>query len=275
MTRARLDGFLLFLLGCVLFVWLGSTWERSSPVSMVDFKGAYYSARCLLQGFDPYNQSELLLLYQAEGGDSASDLSVHRTVVELNEHLPTTYILTAPLGVLAWGPAHLLLMALTAASFLLAAYLMWSLAADYAPVACGALICLFLLNSGLLLEIGNPAGISISLCVIAVWCFVNEQFVPIGILCLSVSLAVTPHDAGLVWLYFFLAGGLYRKRALQTLAVTAVLGLPLLLWVTHVAPHWPKELLTNLQMASAYGAPSDPGPAGVDPRFPGALIIDL
>ena len=50
-----------------------------------------------------------------------------------------------------------------------------------------------------------------------------------GILCMAVSLAIKPHDSGLVWFYFLLAGGVYRKRALQTLAVTVLLALPAIL----------------------------------------------
>ncbi len=45
----------------------------------------------------------------------------------------------------------------------------------------------------------------------------------VGILCLAVSLAIKPHDGGLVWLYFILAGGAFRKRALQSLVVTLAL----------------------------------------------------
>src|ERR1019366_2794720 len=48
MTRARFDGLLLFLLGSVLFIWLGLEWERSSSVSMVDFKHVYYGTQCML-----------------------------------------------------------------------------------------------------------------------------------------------------------------------------------------------------------------------------------
>ena len=61
---------------------------------------------------------------------------------------------------------------------------------------------------------------------VAVWCFIRERFVPAGILCLAVSLAVKPQDAGLVWLYFLLVGGVYPKRALQTLVAMLALGLP-------------------------------------------------
>ena len=41
-------------------------------------------------------------------------------------------------------------------------------------------------------------------------------------MCLAISLMLKPHDAGLVWLYFLLAGGIYRKRALQALVADAI-----------------------------------------------------
>jgi len=173
------------------------------------------------------------------------------------------------------GPPHLLWMILTDASFILATYLMWSSAAKDAPVISGALICLFLIGNELLLEIGNPAGIAVSLCVIAVWCFLKDRFVPAGVLRFAHSFLVKTHVLGLIWLYFLLAGGLYRKRALQTLVMMFVLGLPAILWVSHVAPHWVAELRTNLQIASRHGSSSDPGPAGVNPQAHGATVISL
>ena len=190
-------------------------------------------------------------------------------------NLPTAFIVTAPFGTVSWRSARILWMIFTGTSFLLAAYLMWDLAADYAPRMTGLLMCAFLFNSGLLLKIGNPAGVAIGLSVIAVWCFVKERFVPAAILCFAVSLVLKPHVAGLVWLYFLLAGKHYRKRAWQTMAVTVVLCVPGILWVSHVAPHWRTELQTNLQTLSEHGALNDSGPTTVDPRFPGALIIDL
>jgi hypothetical protein len=275
MTGARLGGLLWFLLGSAIFVLLGVAWERHSALSMVDFKSVYYGARCLLEGSDPYQEGELLRVYQAEGGDRPTDPAVHRLVVTLYVNLPTGFLLIAPFAALPWGPAHVLWMFVTAASFLLAAYLMWNLAARDAPVISGALICLFLFGSELLLEVGNTAGIAVSLCVIAVWCFVKERFVPAGVLCFALSLAVKPHDAGLVWLYFLLAGGFYRKRALQTLALTAVLCLLAILWVSHVAPHWPAELQTNLQAISAHGGLNDPGPDTIVPRSHGSSVVSM
>jgi hypothetical protein len=110
--------------------------------------------------------------------------------------------------------------------------------------------------------------------VVAVWCFLNGRFVPAGVLFLAVSLALKPHDAGLVWLYFLLAGAPHRKRALQTLVVTLVLCLPATLWVSHVAPHWIQELHSNILSTSAHGDLNDPGPATLMGHTPD-LIIDL
>jgi hypothetical protein len=78
----------------------------------------------------------------------------------------------------------------------------------------------------------------------------------------------------LVWLYFLLAGGVYRKRALQTLAVTAVLGLVAVLWVSHVAPQWVQELHANLLANSALGGPDNPGSTSTTVRSLSA-VLDL
>ena len=169
----------------------------------------------------------------------------------------------------------MLWMFATGASLVLAAFLMWSVASTRAPIISGFLICLFLLTSELLLEVGNAAGIAVSLCVIAAWCFLQEKFVPAGILCLAVSLLVKPHDAGLVWLYFLLAGSANRKRALQTLLLTAVLALPFIFWVSGVSPHWMREMSANLSAHSVTGDDSDPGPRGVIAWTHGAQLINL
>jgi hypothetical protein len=150
-------------------------------------------------------------------------------------------------------------MALIVGSLIFASFLIWNVGADYAPVASGALIGFFLLNSELLVVAGNMAGVAISFCVVAVWCFLRKRFVPVGILCLAIALAVKPHDTGLVWLYFLLAGGVHRKRALQTLLVAVALSLPGVLWVWHVAPHWIQGLHSNLLADSVHGGTNDPG----------------
>ena len=275
MTRIRFDGFLLFVLGSLLFVVVGGFCALVFPTSMADFRSVYYGARCLVQHSDPYRVSDLQRAYQAEYKDYVSTPEPLRRVVMFCVNLPTVLVFSTPFALLPWGPAHVLWMILIAVGFILAAYLVWSLCARDAPVISGALIGVFLLGSELLLEIGNTAGIVVSLCAIAVWCFLKDRFAPAGVLCLAVSLAIKPHVAGLVWLFFLLAGGLYRKRALQTLAMTAVLSLSAAFWVSHVAPHWIVELQANLHTASVHGNLDDPGPAGVDPQSHGAIEISL
>jgi len=106
---------------------------------------------------------------------------------------------------------------------------------------------------------------------VAVWCFLRERFILAGIFCLAVSLAVKPQCAGPVWLYFLLAGGVFRKRALQTLLVTIAVSLPGILWVWAVAPHWMQELHSNIQAYSVHGGLGDPRVAAIGPEG----IIDL
>jgi len=275
MNKARFDGLIIFVFGCMMFVMWGSFFERVSPESMADFRSVYYGAQCLIQHSDPYQKNDLVRTYQADQKVYDSTPEPLRRVVMFCVNLPTVLLFVAPLALLPWGPAHLIWMFLTAASFILAAYLMWSLGARNAPLISGALIGLFLCGSEMLLEIGNPAGIEVSICVIAVWCFLRDRFVAVGVLCLALSVAAKPHVAGLVWLYFLLAGGLYRKRAWQTLAVTAVVSLVAVIWVSHVAPHWIGELQGNLKTASTHGSVDDPGPAGVNTQFHGAIMISL
>src|ERR1017187_7006300 len=272
MTRARLDGLYLLLLGSAVFLLLGAALEYASPVSMADFKAVYYGARCLIQHVDPYRESEFLGVYKAEGGDRPSDPIRVRRAVTLNVNLPTTLVFVAPFATLPWGTAHLLWSVLIAGSFTLAAFLMWDFGADYAPLISGVLISVLLANSELLLLMGNTAGIVVSLCIVSVWCFLKERFVFVGVLCLAVGLAIKPHDVGFVWLYFLSAGGVYRKRALQALVVTVALGLASIMWVSHVAPLWMPELQSNLLATSARGDLNDPGPASMGGHGLGMVI---
>lgn len=277
LTRARWIGPLLLLLSSGISILWGSALERNSPDAMWNFKAVYYGARCLIQHSDPYKEGEFLRVYQADGGKlplepDTSRLFQRSVLVCIN--LPTALFLTAPFAILEWGLAHVLWMIMVAASLILAAFLMWDLAGNHAPGVSLFLICILLANSEILLLSGNLAGIAVSFCVIAVWCFLRERFVPAGILCLAVSLVIKPHDVGLVWLYFLLVGGVLRKRALQTLVVTVLLSLPAILWVTHVAPHWAQELHANLNATSAPGDISDPGPDSMSVHS-SPMIIDL
>jgi hypothetical protein len=273
MTRERRIALAWILLASGISIWWGSAVGQAAN-GWVDFRAVYYGTRCLLQHHNPYKVSELEGFYRAEGGERpAETLSAHQAVV-LYVNVPTTFIVVAPFAMLPWGPAHLLWVTLTAAVFILAAILMGNLGASHAPNLSLFLICIVLANCESIFVAGNTAGIAVGLCVVAAWCFLRERFVPAGILCLALSLVIKPHDAGLVWLYFLLAGAPNRKRALQTLLITALLGLSAFVWVSHVAPHWIEDWQSNLSTISSPGGINEPGPSALTGRS-AFTVIDL
>jgi hypothetical protein len=271
MSRARLDGLYLLLLGAAVFSLMSVVLQAAAPMPVTDFRALYYPSRCLLQHRDPYMQSEVLRLYRSEGGDRLSDTAETRQVATQDPYPPTAFTFTIPFAMLPWGLAKMLWTLLSMGSLVFASLLIWDLGADYAPILSGVLIGFLLANSEVLIITGNAAGIAISLCAVAVWCFFRERFVPAGILCLAASLALKPHDAAFVWLYLLLAGRVYRKRALQTLLATIALSLPGVLWVWLAAPHWMREMYFNLQAYTVQGGLNDPRNASMGPEG----IIDL
>ncbi len=262
MSRVRRTGLYWMLLSSGISIVWGFFLTQTTG-GMADFQAVYYGARCLIEHRDPYQEAEFLRVYQEAGRGFPADLkrsNLLRRAIPICINLPTALVLTTPLAILAWGPAHLLWLTLQACCIIFDAFLVWDLAGNSAPRVSLFLICLLLANSEVILSSGNLAGIAVSLCIAAVWCFFKERFVPAGIFFLAVSLVTKPQDAGLVWLFFLIGGASYRKRALQTLVVTLVLSLPAVLWVSNVAPHWMHELHGNLLATSAHGDIRDPGP---------------
>jgi hypothetical protein len=262
-TSAQRKALVCLLLSGAIFITWGSIIALTSYSGMGAFKAVFYGARCLMQHNDPYNPAVLQHAYEADGGRYSPDPAaafLFRRAMLVCVNLPTSMLLVAPLALLPWKMASLFWLVLNAAALLLAALLIWRVAESRSLKAATALVCILLLNCELVLGLGNLAGIVISLCVIAVWCFLEKRFEYAGVLCLAISLVIKPHDSALVWFYFLLAGGVYRKRALQTAVVAAALALPAVLWVSHVSPQWMQEMRSNLAVLSAHGSVNDPGP---------------
>jgi hypothetical protein len=273
MNRVRMDGIYLLLIGSAMLIVLDAAIGSVSPDPMIDFLGGVYNpAKCLIQHCDPYNEGELLRFYQANGIEYQQLTAMDRINVIRFVYPPTGFSFAAPFALLPRGPASMLWMLLMVGGLIFASFLAWNLGADSAPVLAGGLIGILLANSELLIVIGNPSGVVIGLCVVAVWCFLKERFVSVGILFLAICLAVKPQAVGLIWLYFFLAGGVYRKRAMQTLLVLVAIGLPSVLWVWHVSPHWMSELHSNVQAFAGHGGFADPGPASTSSHGAGRMI---
>ena len=258
MTTTRRDA-LAFILSIGVFTILLGCFLGPSK-GWVDFRAVYYGTRCLMEHHNPYKVSELESVYQADGGERPAETPIVHQAVVLYVNVPTAFLFVAPFAMLPWGVAHWLWFAFTAGVYLLAVLLIWSLAARYSPDVSFLLTIILLFNSLSFFVTGNTAGIVVGLCAIAVWCFLEERFVPAGILCLALSLAIKPHDTGFVWLYFLLAGGVHRKRALQSLLITAVIGLSVCVWLSLVAPHWIADWQSNLATINAPGGINEPGP---------------
>lgn len=234
-------------------------------IVMIDFGEIYFSARSALHGLDPYSPPQVLREFESAGVHFATDRTGKRgdqIVVTRNRNLPTTLLFTVPFSLLPWEPAQHLWMLLTAAVLVIAAVLTWDLGAGAAPLLWVALAGFFLAQSDLLFYSGNLAGVAVSLCIIAAWCFLKERCVWLGVVLLALSLVLKPNDSGFVWLYFLLARGALRKRALQTLAVTAVLAGCAALWIAPASPHWFHELEQNIHDSTSRGNTDDPGPNG-------------
>jgi hypothetical protein len=188
-------------------------------------------------------------------------------------YLPTTPFLITPFALLPWSYAHILWLSITFGLLIFASFLVLDLAADHAPGVSLFLICMMLVNTECLFSSGNPAGIALSLCFVAVWCFLRARHALVGVICLALSLAIKPRDSGFVWLYFLLAGGVLRKRAIQSFVVTSILSVPAILWVIRLAPNRIQELKFNL-VAAAHGGLS--GPASLSGSIHGLpVIVDL
>ena len=188
-----MDAIYLLLLASLLFLAIGGLMERILDVSMLDFKGVYYSASCLLHGDDPYKPGEVLRLYQLSAAKPfLRPGEVVRQVLAQYFYLSGQRFctITAPVALLAFGPAHLVWMALNAASLVLAAVLIWEVSEKYFPLMSTSLIGLLLATSGSVLAIGNAAGIAVGLCVVGVWCFLRQRWVAAGVFCMAMSLTV-------------------------------------------------------------------------------------
>ena len=248
-------------------------------IIMLDFGELYYAARCAMHRQDPYNHQSMEREFQEDGGQFdprtfGADEGADQIVVTRTVNLPTGILFALPFGPLPWSLAQNVWMALTAALLVIAAFMTWDLGAGATPLLWLALAGFMLAESDLLFKGGNIAGIAVSLCIVATWCFLTQRWAWVGVALLSISLVLKPHDSGFIWLYFLLAGGTLCRRALQTLAFAGVLAVCAAIWITTVSPRWTQEMHANLALASVRGGTSDPGPSGMSANT-AAVIIDL
>lgn len=273
LKEKRTVGLLLILLSAGISLWWGIPLGREIPGGANDLQVVYYATQCLMRHGDPYQLDQLRRVYVEE--ERKLPGSIERPLaVTWYIYLPPAFLLIAPLAVLPWPIAFGLWMALLAGAMVLAGFLVMREALPNAPRLALCLVCLVLINCEVGFALGNSALLVVSFCTIAAWCLVQKQHVFVAVVLLATALAIKPHDAGLVWLYFLLSGGAHRKRALQSFAVTAALGLAAALWVVQVAPHWLAEWNANVSVLTARGGISDPG-LSAEKEGGAGQVIDL
>ncbi|MFP5234260.1 MAG: glycosyltransferase 87 family protein [Acidobacteriota bacterium] len=245
---------------------------------MGDLREIYLGSRCVMHHQDPYDPQTVLKVFLDAGGKFPPKEGPLRQealiVTTLQVNLPTTLFLLAPLALLSWGAVEVIGTLITAISFLVAGYLIWDLCGSTNPKLFGCLVGFVLANCVQLLAIGNIAGFVVSASLIATWCFLKNRWTAVGAVLFALCLLIKPHDVGFVWLYFVLAGGVPRKRALQALAITCVIGAAAAMWIAPASPHWYHELHENHTIVSQPGSTSDPSIAGITSGKVGA-ILDL
>lgn len=257
---SRKKGLFYLCLGACVFLFLGIGLVVSDPHCMTDFRTAYSSTKAFTLGIDPYDAQNVLQAYRLTGAPPFRT-QIEQVVATHDVYPPTEFLPVAPIALLPYSLARPVWFVLIASGFLIASLLVLDLVAPSTAPMIGVLLGFLIAGSASLMFYGNPAGIAVSLAIFTVWSFMRQQWLPLGVLALALSLSLKPHDAGLIWLCFLLAGNPYRKLALQSLGVVALLSLPALLWITHIAPHWPSEAAANLGIFAQPGSTNDPASA--------------
>jgi hypothetical protein len=261
MTKRRVSILVMMAFSSGLALLWGFALARSARGTILDYRVVYVGARCLLLHCDPYNQSELMRVYLAEGGEQVAAAKSGQTIQYLAAvqlYPPTAELLFVPFAFLPWPISYAVWVGLIFVSTTTAAYLMWDVGQEFSPDPPFYLACILLVNSGILFSSANPAGISVAFCVIGVWCILRRRHLLLGVICMAVSLAVKPHDSAFIWLYLFLLGGQIRKQAIQSMLVVGIFAVLAVVWMSQVAPHWFSETITNLADYSSQNSYNDP-----------------
>jgi hypothetical protein len=239
---------------------------------LFDLQAVYFGARTLIEHHNPYSISELASVYSKSSVVEPID-SITYHMITLFVNTPGTLLLVAPLVVLPVQVAQVFWTILSAASLVLACVLMWRVGVEHAPRLSACLAGFLILNCEVVIEAGNTAALVVGLCAIATWCFLRDRFVFTGVACMAISVAMKPHDSGLVLFYFLLAGLTFRKRALQSAILAGIISLVAIVWLSMVAPGWVHDWRSNLALISTPGEINDPRPANlVTVHFPGQVI---
>ncbi len=247
---------LVFAVSALIFLAVGG--ERAFRFSH-DFVPVYTGAGCLMSGCNPYDTVQLKQQLLRRGG-RAVDLPSWQ--IDMPVYPPSTFLALSPLALIRYPLARLLWFLLNGSLFITSAALVISACPPSHRWMASILGSFILGTSGILLVVGQPATLSISLLIISSYLLLRVRFLPLCALLLMVSLAVKPQIGGLIVLYF-LAQRLYWRYAFVALAGALVL-LISAIWILQVHPdsaNWLSTLRGNLSSTLNSGGSADPRPA--------------
>jgi hypothetical protein len=223
-----------------------------------DFIPVYTGARCLLHGCNPYDTSQLEQEF-FQGGGRAVELPSWD--IDVPVYPPSTFLVLSPLALLRFPVARLVWFVLNGCLFVASTGLILSMCTRSHRWLATILGSLFLLSSGILLVLGQPAIFAISLVVIGCYLFLRGRFLPLGAVLFMLSLAVKPQIGGLIVLYLLVQRIHWRFAAMALAgALALLLSAGLILRLHPRSADWTSTLRGNLTATLNPGGSADPRP---------------
>jgi hypothetical protein len=247
---------LVLCISALIFLALGGRYVFHTTIDLVNI---YSGARCLINGCNPYDTTQLDEQYTQAGGKPDERLPWYR---EVPMYPPSAFLVVAPLTLLRFPAARVVWYLLNGGLFILSAGLVLSLCPRSHRWFATILVSLVLAASGTTLVLGNPAFFAISLLIIGSYFFLCGRYLPLGAVLLMLSLAVKPPIGGLIVLYL-LARGIHRRYAAAAVAGTLALFLSagLMLSLHPRSAGWPSTLRANISQAEEPGGVNDYRPS--------------
>jgi Glycosyltransferase family 87 len=220
-----------------------------------DFTPIITGTYCFYSGCDPYDWSESKHQFAAHGGDP----SLIPWEEEWPMYPPSLYFVTTPLAVLSAPAAASVWFVVSAASLLVAVFLLAGLCSGYNDGLAQMLASLVLLTSPSLLALGQTSTLAISFLVIGVCLLLDSRHRKLAAVCFTISLALKA-QLGLPVLVYFLVDRTYRRWAAPVGIAWAFLVIIGAGWITFATQSfdWYGSLQENLAATTGPGAINDP-----------------
>lgn len=225
-----------------------------------DFITVYCGSRCLIEGCNPYDPSQLQQQFSRAGGheNESRGFEAYPPV-----YPPSTLVAFTPLARIGFRAARFLWFLLNGSLFLVAIGLVLSLNPLSQRWLASLFACLILLNSIVLLHSGQPGIFAIATLMISCTLFLRERYLAIASLLLMLSLVVKPQIGLFVAIFFFI------RRSHRRYVSAAIIGaLAFLLTGAMVlnrrpsSSEWLSDLRTNVATSLTPGHINDPNEPG-------------